>query len=153
MRKSDVLVLVMTSVLILCLLVTAGCTSIPGPEPRQTPAVEKTTAPVTPQARSLAIKTQTPVPTTSEPAVRPVVVQTAPVTTPQGTYELRTCAGQGGGIAQPGEMCPGTWLSATDTFSCCQVMPVPAIDRNTTISIKPLDLVIVIDDDPGSIVP
>lgn len=152
MRRNDVLILVTASILVLCLLVTAGCTSIPGPEPWVTPAVEKTPVPVTPQAKTLAIKTATPSPA-SEPVTRPVTVQVTPATTPQGTYELRTCAEQGGGIGQPGEMCPGTWLAAADTFSCCSEMPVPALDRNTTISIEPLDLVIVMDDNPGTIIP
>jgi hypothetical protein len=152
MRRSDVLILVTASILIISLLVTAGCTSIPGPEPRQTHPVEKTPVPVTPQARTLAIKTATPSPTL-EPANRPVTVQVTPATTPHGTYELRTCAQQGGGTAQPGDMCPGTWLAAADTFSCCSVIPAMAIDRNTTISIEPLDLVIVIDDNPGNIIP
>jgi len=152
MRRNDVLVLVTVSILILCLLVTAGCTSIPGPEPRVTPTAEKTPVPVTPQAKTLAIKTAT-LPPTPTSATRPVITQPTPATTPQGTYELRTCAEQDGGIAQPGERCPGTWLAAADTFSCCSVMPIPAIDRNTTISIEPLDLVIVMDDNPGTIIP
>ncbi|PKL63667.1 MAG: hypothetical protein CVV32_12555 [Methanomicrobiales archaeon HGW-Methanomicrobiales-3] len=146
--------MVIASLLILCLLVTAGCTSIPGPEPRKTTAPQQPTAPVTPQGTIAVLKTATPVTATPGPAVTPVAVQTMiPPTTPQGTYETRTCAEQGGAIARPGEMCPGTWIRATDSFSCCKEMPVPSLDRNSTLSIEPLDLEIVMDDAPGTIVP
>ncbi len=153
-KKRDLPVLVITSLLILCLLVTAGCTSIPGPEPRQTPAPEKTTAPVTPQAKTPVLKTATPAALTPGPAATLVTLQTTlPPTTPQDTYGIQTCAGQGGSIVRPGEMCPGTWIPATDSFSCCTEVPVPSLDRNSTLAIEPLDLVIVMDDAIGTVVP
>ncbi|HII99596.1 MAG TPA: hypothetical protein HA272_10205 [Methanoregula sp.] len=152
-KKRDLPVLVITSLLILCLLVTAGCTSIPGPEPRQTPALEKPPAPVTPQAKTPVLKTATPAASTPGPAATPVAVQTTLPTTPQGTYGIQTCAGLGGAIVRPGGMCPGTWVRATDSFSCCTETPLPSIDRNSTLAIEPLDLVIVMDDAFGSVVP
>lgn len=153
-EKRDLPVLVITSLLILCLLVTAGCTSIPGPEPRQTPALEKTTPPVTPQAKTPVLKTVTPAASTPGPVATTVAVQTPlPPTTPQGTYGIQTCAGQGGAIVRPGGMCPGTWIRATDSFSCCTETPIPSIDRTSTLAIEPLDLVIVMDDAHGTVVP
>ncbi|MCK9579070.1 MAG: hypothetical protein M0Q92_01300 [Methanoregula sp.] len=156
MRRNHVLIVVMASILILCLLVTAGCTTIPGPELRQTPTPEKTTDPGPLNVQTLAKKTMTslsptPLPTVQSPA-QPTV-QSAISSTPAGTYELRTCDGLGGMIVTPGEMCPGTWLDAANTFSCCSLMPVSAIDRNDTISIEPLDLVIIMDDNPGTVLP
>lgn len=154
MQRNHLLVPVIASLIILCLLVTAGCTSIPGPEPRQSTTQQQPTAPVNPPGTIAVLKTATPVTAIPTPGVNPVAVQTTtPTTTPQGTYEIRTCSGQGGGIARPGEMCPGSWISATDSFSCCTVVPVVSLDRNTTISIDPLDLEIVIDDTPGNVVP
>jgi hypothetical protein len=140
-----------TSILILCLLIAAGCTSIPGPEPRSTPAPVKTTVPVTPQVKHTLVKTTTepvPVMATSKP-----VVQLSPAATLSGTYESRTCAQQGGGIVQPGQQCPGSWLIAADTFSCCSVAPVSALSRNASITLEPFDLTLSLDDDPGSILP
>jgi len=50
-------------------------------------------------------------------------------------------------------MCPGTWISATDSFSCCTEVPVPSLDRTSTLSIEPPDLEIVMDDALGTVVP
>lgn len=154
MQRNRLSGVVIASLLILFLLITAGCTSIPGPEPRKSTVQEQPTGPVTPQGTIAVLKTATPVTATPGPAVTTVAVPTRiPATTPQGTYETRTCAEQGGAIARPGEMCPGTWISATDSFSCCTATPVPSLDRNSTISIEPLDLEIVMDDAPGTVVP
>jgi len=154
MQRNHLLGVVIASLLILCLLLTAGCTSIPGPEPRKTTVPQQPTAPVTPQGTIAVLKTATPVTATPAPAVTPVAVQTMiPSTTPHGTYETRTCTGQGGGIARPGEMCPGTWISATDSFSCCTEVPVPSLDRTSTLSIEPPDLEIVMDDALGTVLP
>lgn len=152
MQRRDILCLATALILIICLIFATGCTSIPGPEPRQKTTLEKTPVPVSPPAKTLGTKTTLLTPTL-QPATQPVTVKATPSTTPQGTYELRNCAQQKGAIAMPGERCPGTWLAAVDTFSCCSEKPVPALDRNTTITIQPLDLVLVMDDDPGIIIP
>lgn len=151
MTSRNLRIIAAASFFILLLLISAGCTSIPGPEPRITPTPQKTKVPVTPQVKISAEKTTIP-PTSVVTAVRTILMVT-PSGTPQGTYESRTCVQQGGTVVRPGEMCDGTWLDATDTFSCCSQTPASAIDRNATITVEPFDLEIAMDDDPGSILP
>jgi hypothetical protein len=144
-------VIAVLAILVVFLLVTAGCTTIPGPEPRPTPAATKTTVPVTPQVKV----TVTQVPPTSPAVVATrTILQITPTLSPRGTSESRTCAQQGGGIAQPGQQCPGTWLVSTDSFSCCSVTPVRApVVQNASVVIDPFDIATILDDDPGSILP
>jgi hypothetical protein len=141
-------IIAVMAVLVVFLLVTAGCTSIPGPEPRATLAPVKTTVPVTPQVKITA-------PPTAQPSrvvvATPTIMQATPSVSPPGMYESRTCAQQGGGIALPGQQCPGTWLISPDSFSCCSVPPVRAPDLNASVVIGPFSLAIILDDDPGSI--
>jgi hypothetical protein len=155
MISRNVFGFMMAVVLIILLLVSAGCTAIPGPEPRTT---LRSTTTFTPQ-ETVTIKTMG-VSTTVMTIVPTAVVTTtpangvpAPATTGQGMYETRTCAQQGGGIALPGQKCPGAWLIAGDTFSCCSTSPVRATARNTSVTIDPFVLAIVMDDDPGSVLP
>ena len=149
MRKNHVAFAAAALVLAACFLVTAGCTSIPGPEARFTPIPTTTPVPVTPQVKVTTVKV-TPVTVSVTPAVPIAAVTTAPE---QGMYETRTCAGLGGFAVGPGQECPGTWISAGDTFNCCSTGPVRAVTQNVTVNISPLDLLIVMDDDPGSILP
>lgn len=154
MRKNGCRGLAVAAVLVVFLVVTAGCLSIPGPEtrPAVTPTKQPATAAVTQPVKTVAV---TPL-ITQSPATAPVTpakVPVNPVVTQQGAYETRTCSEQGGEIARPGQMCPGTWLTATDTFSCCSVTPESAINRATVITTEPLNLIIVMNDDPGSIIP
>jgi hypothetical protein len=150
--RPDSRVFAVLAIAIVFLIVVAGCTSIPGPEPRSTPAPPTTTVPVTPQVRDPGMRvTTTPVPTTAV-TVRTLAMVT-PVATREGSYEARTCAQQGGGIAEPGQRCPGTWLVAPDTFNCCSVTPVRDPVRNISITVPPFDAVIPLDDDPGSVLP
>lgn len=141
------------AILLVLFLVTAGCTTIPGPEPRTTPAPTKTTVPVTPQVRDPGAKLQTPQITPVAVATRTLSVVTATSTTPAGAYESRTCAVQGGTIAGPGQQCPGAWLAAPDTFNCCPVPPVRDPVLNASVTIGPFDIAIPLDDDPGSVLP
>jgi hypothetical protein len=142
------------AVLLIFLLVSAGCTAIPGPEPRATLMPATSVSPkevVTIKTMGVSTTVITTVPT-------PVVTTTNPAkgvteATGQGMYETRTCAQQGGGIALPGQKCPGAWLIAGDTFSCCSTSPVRATARNTSVTIDPFVLAIVMDDDPGSVLP
>jgi hypothetical protein len=148
--RSNKGIIAVLAILLLLLLITAGCTSIPGPEPRSTPAPAKTTVPVTPQAKVTVA--MTPIPAQTE-AVTKILVPVNPTPSPAGTYESRTCAQQGGGIAHPGQQCPGTWLTASDTFSCCSVPPFREPAQNASVVAEPFDIFLVIDDDPGSILP
>ena len=138
-------------ILVICLLASAGCATIPGPDVRFTPSPTKTPIPVTPHVKTSPIKIgQTPVATVATTAT-PRVSDTAG--SPSVVYESRTCAQFGGTVARPGETCPGEWLNAADTFNCCSKPPVRETSRNTSVTIKPFILVIDMDDDPGSILP
>ena len=154
MQKNGYPVLAVAAVLVVFLVVTAGCLSIPGPEPRPTatPAKQPATTAATPPVKTVAVTTVVTQPTATAP-VPLTTVQVNPRVAGQGAYETRTCAEQGGALARPGQTCPGTWLAATDTFSCCSVMPVSAINRTTVMETGPLNLIIVMNDDPGSIIP
>ena len=142
-------------VLIILLLMSAGCTSIPGPEPRTVPITASPTPTEIVTINTMRVMT-TPVPM-GLPTLAPAAVPSKEVpATPsplKAADESRGCAQQGGGIARPGQQCPGTWLIASDTFNCCSAVPVREISRNTSVTIEPFDLVIVIDDDSGSILP
>jgi hypothetical protein len=146
----------LVAVLFILLVISSGCTSIPGPAPRAAPA-----APATPTPEQVAplktLRVSTPSVTATLPPVTTGTVSprvtTVPVTPPQGIFELRTCSQQGGGIAVPGQVCPGTWLIAADTFSCCPVPPVRPGIRNASVTVEPFVVLIQMDDDPGSITP
>lgn len=142
-------------------LLCAGCTSIPGPDARFTPLPTTTMIPMTPQVKATSLMLATTPVTTSpfgSPAATPspAVTTTAPqpaATASPDTFETRTCAEQGGSVAEPGQACPGTWIAAGDTFNCCSAAPVRDSGHNVTVTIAPLDVVIVMDDDPGPVVP
>jgi hypothetical protein len=97
--------------------------------------------------------------TTAQPAAvvtaAPAVAVTAAATTapPLPAAVTRGCADLGGSIAGAGEECPGTWLVAANTLNCCSQAPVRSARANASIVIGPFDPVIVMDDDPGSILP
>jgi hypothetical protein len=141
---------------LIILLLCAGCATIPGPDVTFTPVPTKATLPATPQVKTTTLK-PTPNPTV------PVAVSVArtatitPATTPHAAGEksswTQSCGEQGGSVVQPGQTCPTTWLVAADTLNCCAAVPVRAPPSNAPVTIAPYDLVIVMDDDPGSIVP
>lgn len=153
MQKIPVLALLAVLLLALTLL-GAGCLSIPGPEEaKKIPAVttvqtsspvpvEKTSVVPTPAARRTVSPATTPVPAPTLTGV---------------TGTSGTCPQLGGTEAQPGYQCTGTWLSASDTFSCCSTTPVftPAGNANeSVITIPPaFSLSVNLDDSPGSITP
>jgi hypothetical protein len=135
--------------------IVAGCLSIPGPESsKKTPAVTTTVTGTktvqTPLTKSPAAQV-TPVKTTKAPVVTPVPV----VTTKQSGYESETCTQQGGTVVTAGLQCTGTWLAATDTFSCCSSKPVAESGVNATevLTVPPFNLTVNINDSPGSIRP
>jgi hypothetical protein len=145
---------VLAAVLLVLAPLVAGCTSIPGPESSgkvtTVTTMATTPAPVVPA-------TQKPVMTkTTRMTLAPrTTVTTPPITliTPKAGDEPKTCAGQGGTVVTPGQQCTGTYLAATDSFSCCSTRPVPTGTGNATVTVPPFDLTVNLDDRPGSIVP
>ncbi len=141
---------------LILLLLCAGCATIPGPDVTFTPVPTKATLPATPQVKTTTLK-PTPNPTVPVPVSVTRMATFTPATTQQAAGEksswTQSCGEQGGSVVQPGQICPGTWLVAADTLNCCSAVPVRATQPNATVTIAPYDLVIVMDDDPGSIVP
>ncbi|MDD5143389.1 hypothetical protein [Methanoregula sp.] len=149
-------IFVLSVILLLVLFpLAAGCLSVPGPESqKKTPAVTaavtrspQTTAPATTVVQGTVV---------TEPAALRTTTLPTPVATTAPTvsrYAAETCTGQGGSQVHPGQMCPGTWLAATNTFSCCSVKPADAKGSNNTISAAPFTLTVNIDDNLGSIRP
>jgi len=136
------------ALLISCMLIVAGCASIPGPG-SPTPTPTKTPAPAvaihtTVVSQAMTLRTIAPAAITSTP----LPVRTSP---PGLRYSVKTCAELGGFVVSPGERCPGTWQDGTETFSCCSVPPEPDIQANLTLVAMPLDLHVNLTDDPGRI--
>lgn len=138
--------LVVPFVIIICLLAAAGCTTIPGPEAKPTATPVKTPGgPVTMQPKVTAVKT-TIVPATVAQAAIPAAAQL-------GGSPLQTCTEQKGFLVQPGQTCPGAWMVASDTFSCCSQQPVRNAARNASVTISPLTLAISFDDALSPVLP
>ncbi len=100
-------------ILVLCIL-AAGCTSAPVAKP---------------------VPTSQPTPYMTK-AVTPVPV-------PQVTVSddgSKTCTELKGTPVVPGQVCPGSWLNASDSFSCCSKTPVAGKSTKTPIVVAPLDL-------------
>lgn len=132
----------------------AGCLSVPGPESqKKTPTVTaavtrspETTAPVT----TVVQRTVVTAPATGRTTIPTSGTTTAPIVS---RYAADTCTGLGGSLVLPGQTCPGAWLAATNTFSCCSIKPADARGSNKTISAAPFTLTVNIDDTLGSIRP
>jgi hypothetical protein len=152
MMNSRTFVMCSLAVILIVLLSSAGCTSIPGPEPRQT-LIPVTTMPVEVVTMRTSTLMATPAPTTAALATAPIISMTPTSSLQNAATGLKTCSRQGGGIAEAGQQCPGTWLVASDTFNCCSKAPVREISRNASVTISPFDVVIVMDDDPGNTLP
>lgn len=152
MHKTPLLIVLVVLLLALTPL-TAGCLSIPGPEDgKKTPVVtpvtttaapERTNAIQTPLTRRAFTPVTTPVPATSAGST--------------GGAVTATCTQQGGTAMQAGYRCTGTWLAASDTFSCCSTVPVreTAATGNATGTLIPptFSLSVNLDDNLGSITP
>lgn len=108
--------------LILCLLF-AGCTSKTDIQP----------APATP----------VPVPTKF---VQKVINPSPATQTPVPDDGSKTCSQLQGTVALPGQVCPGIWLTATDSFSCCSKPPVAGKITTARLVVEPLDLRITHND-------
>lgn len=119
---------------ILCLvlvviLFTAGCTDQKD---------SKTIAPVTPTA-------------TPEMTPSPVIT-ISPETTPDVSSLLAaTCDQQNGFIVTPGHSCPGKYVPASDSFSCCLKKPVSENLNNPVITLDLFDFSISMNDTLGII--
>ncbi|MFA4824854.1 MAG: hypothetical protein WC593_06805 [Methanoregula sp.] len=111
---------------ILCLL-SAGCIS-----GKDTTSAAATPATATPAPTKNPAKLSTPLPTSSQ-----VIVLD------DGT---KTCSQLKGTIAIPGQVCPGRWLTASDSFSCCSKNPVAGTTANPRLTVAPLDLRITHND-------
>ena len=155
MRKVSLFFAVSVTLLLVLFPLAAGCLSVPGPESakKTTPVTAAVTrssqATAVPPAQTAGV--QSPVPTTA-PAVTTTV--SAGVETPgKEGYAAATCEDLGGFLVVPGETCSGTWLPATNTFSCCSARPARAAGTNKTISAAPFSMTVNIDDSLGSITP
>lgn len=155
--KMKISVFALFAVLLLVLTpLVAGCLTVPGPEdgkkypvitrPTTIPHVAKTTVARTPVVTQTPALAKTPVPATIS-------------ATPLGTLAVSsgTCTQIGGTIVTPGYTCPGPWLAASDTFSCCSKIPVAETFGSSNESVTAIppafSLSVNLDDDPGSIVP
>ncbi|MHB8164429.1 MAG: hypothetical protein ACYDDV_08770 [Methanoregula sp.] len=69
-----------------------------------------------------------------------------PSPTPQPEDGSKTCSQLQGTIAVPGQVCPGTWLTASDSFSCCSKTPVAGSTSNPLVMVEPLALRIIHND-------
>ena len=106
--------------IVICLL-TAGCTSRTDVQP----------APATPASPKYVAKGISPAPTPQVTVVD------------DGT---KTCSQLKGTFAIPGQECPGTWLTASDSFSCCSKTPVAGKTKKPRLVVAPLDLRITHND-------
>jgi hypothetical protein len=97
---------------VICIVLTSGCVKEKGAAPSSTPT--STTAP----------------PVTSTPSVTPI--------TESGG--LKTCAELNGYECGLGEDCPGEWLDASDTFSCCSEPCTSSTSDDGIVTIEPFEL-------------
>jgi hypothetical protein len=62
---------------------------------------------------------------------------TAHATTTVQSGGLKTCAQHGGTVTTARQNCPGKWLAASDTFSCCSVAPAGGAAPAAVLTIEP----------------
>lgn len=153
-RKIPLAALSLVLLLVLTLL-AAGCLSVPGPEDaKKTPVV---TTVQTASATERMSTVQTPVvkrtPSSSATTSVPAITPTGAAAGVSGS-----CIQQGGTEVHAGYQCTGTWLTASDTFSCCSSVPVreaAATGGNESVTAIPsaFSLSVNLDDSLGSITP
>jgi hypothetical protein len=89
-------------------------------------------------------------PAPASPVPTPSVTKVfTPVPTPQVTVPddgSKTCIQLKGTVTIPGQVCPGTWLIASDSFSCCSKTPVAGKITKPRLVVEPLDLRILSND-------
>lgn len=143
--KATPLVSVLAALLLVLLPLFAGCLTIPGPETVKKSAADTVTLAISHATEVTPGRTTKALVETPSPAPA--------ITTQEAGYESRTCTQQKGTVVTPGQQCKGTWLAATDTFSCCSVLPVAAGSGNEPVTVAPLSLDVNLDDSLGSITP
>ena len=113
-------------VLMVICIISAGCTSGKAEQPPPATTVP-TPFPTKPQTTS-----QTPAP--------------VPVATTGSDLAVQTCSQLKGITVVPGQECPGRWLTAYDSFSCCSQKPVTGKTAKPRMTAEPLDLRITHND-------
>jgi hypothetical protein len=99
---------------VICIVLTSGCVKENGSAPSPTATPTSTTA-----------SSVTPAPSA------------APITKSSG---LKTCAELNGYECGMGEECPGEWLDASDTFSCCSEPCTSSTGDEGVLTIEPFEL-------------
>ena len=153
MRTAPAAFVILATLLLVLSPLVAGCLTVPGPESakKTTPAITTTE-----MERPVATLSSVTPAVTRVTAVRTPMVTTAPVTVitmSTSGYASGTCAEIGGSVVSYGQQCKGTWLAATNTFSCCSVPPVTVASVNQPVTVSPFNLTVNIDDSLGSIMP
>jgi hypothetical protein len=85
----------------------------------------------------------------SQPSASIVVPASSPVP-PDSAYSGSSCTALGGDVCTAGEECRGSWLAATDTFTCCSQACTGTMAAET-LTIEPFDI-LQENEDLGSIV-
>jgi hypothetical protein len=75
--------------------------------------------------------------TAAEKTVLPVATPVVKVTTSVQGGALKTCTRLGGTVSSAGQTCPGTYLAASDTFSCCSAKPAGGSSPAAALTIEP----------------
>jgi hypothetical protein len=114
---------------------------LPSNSPPQAPPVQTLATQIPTAIQTL---TATPTTATATPELQAPALETG--------SGLKTCAEQGGTVVTAGQITNGTWLDASDTFSCSSNKPITAV-ANQTASVALFNLTIDQNDDLGTIVP
>jgi hypothetical protein len=153
MRTAKAMFVLLATLLLVLSPLIAGCLTVPGPE-----SAKKTTPAMTTMEIERPVTTVSSVTpaVTRMTAARTPMVTTVPVTivtTLKSGYASGTCAELGGSVVSPGQQCKGSWLAATNTFSCCSIPPVAVERANQSVTVFPFDLTVSVEDSLGSITP
>ena len=144
-RKS---IIYASAIMIIAAGVLLGVSLIKGPSHQIQSAI--------PPTQTLIVQTQAiPVSTTIQKHTPIPVATTTPSPPPfNGTgNRLMTCTQQRGTIVTAGQAVNGTWLDASDTFSCSAFIPTQLGMGNQTITLDLFNLTIIQNDNLGTIVP
>jgi hypothetical protein len=89
-------------------------------------------------------------PTAAEKTVQPAGIPAAKEVAVVPGGSVKTCTGLGGTVTSAGQTCPGTYLTASDTFSCCSAKPAAGASPAAVLTIEPFT-VSVENEDLGGI--
>ena len=114
--EKNKLLMGLIAISVICIALTSGCVKENGsaPSPTATPTPTSTTAPSVTPAPSAASITE--------------------------SGGLKTCAELNGYECGMGEECPGEWLDASDTFSCCSEPCTSSTGDEGVLTIEPFEL-------------